>query len=573
MVLSIRSQIVGPFVAVVALVGAVGTFDILSDLARTTTAQVDGSLLRAANRDNDQLAILETERVSLLRAASDTQDVPQALAAKNATQLSSLLGPLLENAAPARLQLRVLDGAGAQVLGLQGNGAALPTALSGGPDLRGQPAIRAVLSGTIDQFGDKYVFQALDASSAPVLYWAGPVKQNGHVVGAVVIGEPLAALAATVRGSGSAATMFYDPAGRLLTSTMAGVPSLGPGQAQSVSSDHPLRLTEAVAGQDRAVLIWPWTMRGRPVGYVGTMIDTAEIEAAMSDVRLLLTALFIALALLVILVGYLIATYITRRVQVLAASMKAVAAGDLARRAPAAGGDEVGTATMAFNTMAASLQQKSTELEKTYFGTLEALARAIDARDPYTFEHSSRVARLTMAIADGMELTPEQRLNLRRSALMHDVGKIGVPDSILTKPGPLTDDEWVAIRRHPSIGYDMLKDVPFLKASLDGVLQHHERWEGTGYPAGLKADAISLQARIVAVADTLDAMTSDRAYRKGYSIDFAMQAIRTGSGTQFDPDVVRALERQRVAVNDLLTQMGKTPVSRSDATRLEREAA
>lgn len=182
------------------------------------------------------------------------------------------------------------------------------------------------------------------------------------------------------------------------------------------------------------------------------------------------------------------------------------------------------------------------QLRETYDGTLEALVSALDARDRETKGHSLRVAKYMMEIAYQMGIDPgtEEWVNMQRGGLLHDIGKIGVSDTILHKPGPLTDEEWVDMRRHPKIGHDMIKDIGFLSGAAQIVLAHHERFDGKGYPRGLAADEIPLGARIFVLADTFDAMTSDRPYRAAMSPDVAREEIIRCSGTQFDPRCVQA---------------------------------
>jgi hypothetical protein len=184
----------------------------------------------------------------------------------------------------------------------------------------------------------------------------------------------------------------------------------------------------------------------------------------------------------------------------------------------------------------------SMRLKETYDATLEALAAALDARDRDTGGHSSRVSVYTMDMARrvGIREGSAEWLDIERASLLHDVGKIGVPDSILNKPGPLTAEEWQEMRKHPAIGYEMLRDVKFLAAAAEIVYSHHERYDGKGYPKGLKDDEIPPGSRIFAVADAFDAMTSDRPYRRALDWRKAREEILTNSGVQFDPKVVEA---------------------------------
>jgi HD-GYP domain-containing protein (c-di-GMP phosphodiesterase class II) len=178
------------------------------------------------------------------------------------------------------------------------------------------------------------------------------------------------------------------------------------------------------------------------------------------------------------------------------------------------------------------------ELVDSYETTLEGWSHAMDLRDKETEGHSQRVASQSMRIARAMGLDEKEIVNIRRGALLHDLGKIGIPDSILLKPGKLTDDEWVIMRKHPRMAYDMLSPIDYLKYSLDIPYCHHEKWDGTGYPRGLKGIEIPLTARIFAVVDVWDALRSDRPYRESWPLDKVREYIYSQSGKHFDPLVV-----------------------------------
>jgi response regulator RpfG family c-di-GMP phosphodiesterase len=180
------------------------------------------------------------------------------------------------------------------------------------------------------------------------------------------------------------------------------------------------------------------------------------------------------------------------------------------------------------------------DVEESYKITLEALVTALDAREHETQAHSQRVREYTLTLAQDLGLKHDDLIQAGRGALLHDVGKIGVPDSILLKPGKLNAEEWVEMRKHPQIGYTILQNIEFLAPAAEIVLCHQERWDGKGYPNQLAGSDIPLGARIFAVVDTLDAMTSDRPYRKAMSFDEAWNEIRTCAGTQFDPRVAEA---------------------------------
>jgi putative nucleotidyltransferase with HDIG domain len=208
---------------------------------------------------------------------------------------------------------------------------------------------------------------------------------------------------------------------------------------------------------------------------------------------------------------------------------------------PSGSSREVDQLTDTFNSLMASVMAAEAEAEATYFGAVRALAAALDARDPYTAGHSERVSTLAVAIGEELKLDAEAMETLRLGALLHDVGKIGVPDEVLRKPGALTAAEFEALKVHPTAGARILRSIPFLAPHIPIVELHHERPDGRGYPYGLRGDTIPLGARIVHVADAFDAMTSARAYRAARLPVEAIAELRRCAGTDFDTASVEAL--------------------------------
>ncbi|MEW6455314.1 MAG: HD domain-containing phosphohydrolase [Acidobacteriota bacterium] len=187
------------------------------------------------------------------------------------------------------------------------------------------------------------------------------------------------------------------------------------------------------------------------------------------------------------------------------------------------------------------LKKALEELNETYNETLNSLILALDFRDTETHGHSNRVTEYAIKIAESYGIEDKDELiTLRRAALLHDIGKIAIPDYILRKPEKLSPEEWETMKTHSEIGYNMMRKVKFLQPASIIVLYHHENYDGTGYPYGKKNDEIPLGARIFAVADALDALTSDRPYRKAYSFEYAREEIKKNSGTQFDPKIIEA---------------------------------
>lgn len=183
--------------------------------------------------------------------------------------------------------------------------------------------------------------------------------------------------------------------------------------------------------------------------------------------------------------------------------------------------------------------EQTETLINLYANTLEALVLALDLREHETGFHSYRVTEYSLTLARKLGLPDKALSILAKGALLHDIGKIGIPDSILLKPGKLTDEEWKIMKRHPTTGYELLKKIDFLEEAAEIVLSHHEHYNGKGYPRGLKGEQIPLGARIFSIVDALDTMTSNRPYRRALSFEEAIERIAKGSGSQFDPSIVR----------------------------------
>jgi putative nucleotidyltransferase with HDIG domain len=191
-------------------------------------------------------------------------------------------------------------------------------------------------------------------------------------------------------------------------------------------------------------------------------------------------------------------------------------------------------------TLFENLQRSNSDLTLAYDATIEGWSHALDLRDKETQEHALRVSELTVKLARVFGLSEADLVQVRWGALLHDIGKLGVPDGILLKSGPLTKEEWKAMKKHPTLAYEMLSPIRYLRQALEIPYYHHEKWDGTGYPHGLKGVQIPLFARLFAIIDVWDALTSDRPYRTGWTGKKALKHIQGLSGTHFDPEVVKA---------------------------------
>ena len=555
--LPIRYKIILPFAVLLVFVGVIGSGVATARLTDAAAAEFDAKLLQKSFLANQSLTQIESARLAMLRSASDTVGVPESLAAGDIGGLTGLLAPIAANETTANIQLRVLDLHGIEVLHIQGSGDAVSrVAVTDANAFVDEPAVIKVLAGGKDAAGDRQLF-LFGPHAQPVLYWTGAVRTPGQqrIVGAVLVGQSLAEIAAGIQDAA-----FYDLSGSPVTGGLSHPPVVTEAVRHLLTSENtvPVPVTKSPNGHAFGALFSTWTMRGSQMGFLAVGANADALVSAAAQVRLILTLVFTAAALLTLLVGSATASLLTRPIEGLVRSMRTVSAGNLRHRATIASKDEIGYLAQAFNEMTASLEEKTAALEETTFASMEALARAIDARDPSTFGHSARVAAVSVEIADQMQLPLNEREALRRAALLHDIGKIGVEDRVLRKPGPLNPMETDEMREHSRIGYDMLKGLGFLRPSLPGILYHHERWDGAGYPIGLHGTAIPLLVRIITVADVFDALTSDRPYRRELSFGEAIAAVRSEAGLIFDPDVVSAFLIRLPAIEALLRKMRKT---------------
>jgi len=276
--------------------------------------------------------------------------------------------------------------------------------------------------------------------------------------------------------------------------------------------------------------------------------DEAAALVSVSDMRWQTLLISLVVGGLTILIGIFFAKKLTHPVRELADGAQRIAAGDFSQRIEVTGRTELGALGNSFNLMTdqierfiKDLQQSAEANRELFIGTVKGLAAAIDGKDPYTRGHSERVSRFSIAIAQRLGLTDDEIEKIRISALLHDVGKIGIDDSILKKPSALTDEEYEIMKKHPQKGYKIMSQIPAMKEFLPGMYMHHEMVDGKGYPQGLKGDEIPMMGRIVAVADTFDAMTTERPYQKAMEFDDALARIESFVGTRYDPAVVAAL--------------------------------
>ena len=278
-------------------------------------------------------------------------------------------------------------------------------------------------------------------------------------------------------------------------------------------------------------------------------VNQARADAGVTELNKQALAFVSVVVLIAVLFGYFFAVGISGPIRSLAASTRAISRGEFHQRTPVRGAAEISELAENFNLMASDieeyierLKEAAEENRELFIGSIRMLSAAIDEKDPYTRGHSGRVAKYSTVIAQEMRMSAEELDKLKISALLHDVGKIGVDDRVLKKPGSLTPEEFDIMKTHTTKGANIMRPVSQLKDMLPGIELHHEHLDGRGYPYGLSGPQIPTMARIIAVADTLDAMTTNRPYQSAMDLEYALGRIKALTGSKFDQAVVNALE-------------------------------
>ncbi len=391
----------------------------------------------------------------------------------------------------------------------------------------------------------------VNVTNQPAVVMSTPVKDGDRTIGAVVGLVTLRRIVDRIRdeGKGDVSAFLVDRDGRVLVHSEPAIdvqhPDFSHLRIVQDFAKQPMRLT--VSYEDKGVKFLGTVAPAPP--NVGVIVQKPEKSAFASVEQMIRATLqWVAIALaLAIAAAIVFASGIARPIRLLAERTREIAAGNYQQRVELKTHNEIGELAQTFNFMSASIEQAVDQLKKAahenhllFINSVRMLAAAIDAKDPYTRGHSERVARYSIGIGKNLDLSEKEMRNLRISALLHDVGKIGIDDRILRKPGALSDDEFDVMKQHPSKGAAIMSGVAQLIDIIPGMKYHHEKWSGGGYPDGLEGEQIPMQARIIAIADTFDAMTTNRPYQKAMELKYVVEKIKSFGGTRFDPRVVDA---------------------------------
>ena len=537
------TQITVPYILLALVIAAVGIYVVTRVIFDSLEERFTNQLIETAILAKDNLVRTEDDMLGALRLAANIQGVPLAVEHGDAATLTVLVLPGAYNAGVEALV--ILDSGGTRLVSLYLNPETQNyEALQEDTPYRNLPFVRAVLSGNEDQAGDKF-----GGISPTILgnyfFVSGPIRDaEGSLTGVALVGISLERLADRNRAESLAHLTFYGVDGNILASTFVEPIGLTLATAEeSLVRQDEANLTRSLqdSGLNYNEIVSPWEIRtGEDLGLVGVALPTAILVQASQFTRQNTLLLLSAAILLVVIVGVFVAGQIARPIRALKEASQQVAQGNLRVRLPHRGSNEISILTQSFNDMVGNLFASKQTLLDAYRKTIEGWAMATDLRDHETEGHSRRVAELSVALAKSMGMKGEELIDLYRGALLHDIGKIAIPDSILRKKGPLTATERRQMQKHPEIAKGFMEQVEFLKPALDIPYSHHEKWDGTGYPTGLKGEDIPLAARIFAVVDVWDALTSDRPYRAAQGFNETIEHIKAESGRHFDSKVVKA---------------------------------
>jgi len=548
----VRAKITVPFLLIAVAMAVVLAFVLYQIIFENIDRRFNTQLVESGKLASEWMVQEENTRLANLRILAYTKGVGAALESGDSEALrKATLGHTIGSQEDA---VEFLDTRGNLVLSMRHRPGSLyvedyVVATAGSVNYRQWPFVEQVVNGHADAKGDKYAGLAR-APWGDFFYVSGPVyASNGKFAGIVLVGESISTLVRRMRQDIGAQTTIYDLDGRPIASTFAS-PGLAPPKVATILERQHSSSLRRDGGDNRRLrfnamdygeILGPWKLRGtQDLGLIGTAIPKNLLVQTSTATRAQL-AILVGLSLFLVLVmGGTISHLITRPLLGLVRASKEVAKGNFSVQVSRQSNDEIADLTDNFNQMIASIQQSHRDLIETYDNTLRGWSKATDLRDNETERHMHNVVDLSIRMAAKLGYTDEQLTHVYRGALLHDVGKIGISDTILKKPGKLTPEEQIEMQKHPQLAYDLLSPIEYLHPALDIPHYHHEKWDGSGYPKGLKGEEIPEIARIFAIVDVWDAMTSDRVYRKGMPQDEVVQYIRDNRGVHFDPRVVDA---------------------------------
>ena len=546
--LNIREKVTIPylFLSIILLFGA--AYVVSQVVFDTVEERFTNQLIESGNLATSRMVEEEDEMLKVLRLIAYTTGIPEALQANNPEILRTISFGIIVNHQQEAVEF--LNTSGERILSVnhraEGNIEDYEFSTGGGDLFTEQAFVQHALLQHQDQRGDKFA-GFVDTDLGEFLYVAGPVYDNNdEFVGVLLVGTSLNTLVNQIREETLAQITLYDYDGTILASTFTTPMDLAEQEIRNVvlgqSNASFIRSSNSRDVNVRNIgyreLLTAWKVRGvNNLGVMGVALGETFLVSTTRVTRLQISIMTGLLLLLVVMFGVNLSILITHPIMNLVDASKKVKEGNLDIKVETISKDELALLTENFNQMIQSMRESKNQILASYDSTLEGWSKALEYRNEETKGHTDRVLELMIKAAKQLGMDDSKMDHVRRGALLHDIGKMGIPDMILNKPHALTHEEQEIMQKHPVYACEMLKDIEFLKPALTIPYCHHEHWDGTGYPRGLKGEEIPLEARIFALVDAWDAITTDRPYREAMSKEEAVQTIRDEIGTHFDPNI------------------------------------
>ncbi len=546
--LNIREKVTLPylFLAILLLLGA--AFVVTQVVFDTVEERFTNQLVESSSLASGRLVEEENQILKVLRLIAYTQGVPAAFESDDPQALRSLAFGIIANNQQDAVEF--LDSSGNRLLSIyhqQDGDIEDYEFTTGGENIFfDQAFVQYALQQREDTKGDKFAGY-VPTERGEYFFISGPVyNADDQLVGVVLVGTKLSTIVKNLREETLAQITLYDFQGKTLASTFSSPSALNEQEVREVflnqsqasfirsNSDRELNVRDIGYRE----ILSPWSVRGEDnLGVIGVALGESFLVSTTKVTRLQISIMTGLLLLLVIIFGINLSILITYPIMKLVEASKKVKNGDLDVRVETVSKDELALLTDNFNEMICSMRDSKKKIIDSYDSTLEGWSKALEYRNEETKGHTDRVTNLMMKSAKSLGLEESRLEHIRRGALLHDIGKMAIPDMILNKPHTLTKEEQEVMQKHPVFACEMLKEIEFLQPALTIPYCHHEHWDGSGYPRGLKGEAIPLEARIFALVDAWDAITTDRPYRKAMTTQEAVETIRNEIGTHFDPGI------------------------------------
>ena len=545
--LNIKEKVTLPYLILGVLLVIGAAFVVTRVVFDTIEERFTNQLLEAGILASERMVVEEDQMLKVLRLLAYSDGVPEALKNADPERLRELtIGNIVNNRQSAVV---FLDLSGNLILSAYhkkgGNIEEYEYGTGGDSGFKKQPFVASVLSGDMDNEGNKFSGY-MKTEFGDYFFISGPILDNNREqLGVILVGKPLEDLAQQIREETLAQITIYDFDGNPIASTFSSPFLLVSDEVNSIlehQNDTTFMETNSRKVNVRNIgyreIFSAWEVRGgKDLGVIGIALGESFLVSTSRVTRRQITFLAALAFILIIFIGINLSNYITKPILDLVSASKKVMDGDYNVNIIPSSKDELAIMANTFNKMIRNVNESRIQILESYDITLEGWARALDLRSEETKGHTDRVIGLMDKMALAMGIEGSRLTNIRRGTLLHDIGKMGIPDRILNKPGELTEEEWKIMRFHPTYAYELLKDIHFLRPALSIPYCHHERWDGKGYPRGLKGEEIPIEARIFALVDVWDAVTNDRVYRNAMSKDEAITTIKKEAGKHFDPEI------------------------------------